>query len=464
MMPTSAIRRLVDFVGETSLEEIPRPTIENARLSLLDTIGCIIGGMEADEVSRLLKASALPDGPVPIVGTHWKSKELFVAFIEAIAGTWYDLDSGHRHPSEDPPVPGIQPPSHIVPALLACAPSLRVSGSELLRSYILAYEFTARLAIASRLREGLHGHGAHPTVGAAVAAALLHGARGDMLERQARCAMSMCIMGNMAPALEGASVRNAYAGLGTMNGLIASRVARLGFTAAHDPWAATLVGPLSDRLDESVAADGLGRVWETTRGYLKTHACCRWNHPALDALEDLVSAHGQIDPSEVEQVVIDTFLFASRLTDEAPTTELGAKFSLPYATAACFVLRSTGFDAFRPAQLARPEIREFARRVIVRENPEYSAALPRRRPTSVTVHLRTGRDLTSRVDGSRGDPGSPFPREMIEDKFLSLVSLRLGAARAQRALETINGLEEMVDAKELVEALSGERTDGRIVI
>jgi 2-methylcitrate dehydratase PrpD len=100
-----------------------------------------------------------------------------------------------------------------------------------------------------------------------------------------------------------------------------------------------------------------------------------------------------------------------------------------------------GVDAasFLPDGLARPAVGELARRVAVTEEPAYSAALPRERPTRVTVRLRDGSVRTAEVRNARGNPADPLPGAEVVAKFARNVGDLVPAPLVEQAGTALSG-------------------------
>jgi 2-methylcitrate dehydratase PrpD len=282
-----------------------------------------------------------------------------------------------------------------------------------------------------------------------------------MLRRQGSAAVARAIelattlplVTSLHVAMTGATVRNAYAGMGARNGIMAAEAVMAGVTADEGTFRDALTRGVSDNLDEDRLVGDLGRHWEATRGYIKLHACARWLHPALDAAAGLLPSGG-MDPGLVEAVVVRTFRFAAMMNDPRPRTDLAGKFSVPYAIAALVAFGRVELEAFTPEALQRPDILDLASRVTLVDDPDYTAALPDRRPTSVSIRFRDGREVSATVDGSRGDPETAFSPEEIEAKFVRLAEASIGPERATRALELLRGIDRLPDARQLLDALT----------
>jgi len=210
---------------------------------------------------------------------------------------------------------------------------------------------------------------------------------------------------------------------------------------------------LADRFEPERALDGLGGPLRIQQNYFKLYACCRYNHFALDALLALARA-GEVHADQVDRVVVTTIPFGPRMAGTAPTSMLGAKFSIPYAVAAALVLGRADVAAFVEPALGDPRIRTLAARVEVRVDPEMS---PRRadHPTArVEVTLKDGRALTGVTSVVRGDFEDPVPAEEIVEKFVSLASPPLGSARACDVARLVEQTETLKDVRDLAALLA----------
>ncbi|MDX1690690.1 MAG: MmgE/PrpD family protein [Acidimicrobiia bacterium] len=453
-MTIAARRSMIDFVMHARLDTVPDDVLADARRSLMDSIACQVAGAAVEPVRRLARARV--GGSSPVLGLPQRVPAPAAAFVGGVAATWHDLDSGHRHPSDDPPVPGGHTPVHVIPVLLALGEPRGMGGEAFFRAYLVTYEFGARLAVASALRDGLHTHGVHATVAAAAAAVLATGGDRDLLERAIDLGAGLNVMPSMRTPLEGGTVRNAFAGVGAMHGVLAERLARSGVTPEAASMTSVYRGIAAGGFDAEALVEGLGSHWETALGYYKVHACCRWNHPALDALEEL-RGRRDLDPDAIEDIRVRTFAFAAQMDDRDPSSDLGAKFSLPWSIASYLVLGSTGPVGYTVEALADDRIRRLARRVEVVEEPAYSAQLPARRPTTVEVRLADGELEAASVLGSLGDPGNRFPDERMDEKYLELVGDVVGADAARRSHEMLAAIETVGDIGSLVAELRTTR-------
>ncbi|MBI4013447.1 MAG: MmgE/PrpD family protein, partial [Candidatus Rokubacteria bacterium] len=434
------------LVAETPAASIPAGVRAHAALVVADTVGAILGGAAEPEVRRLHTRAERAAGPATVLGPGFPRAEPWWAIVaNGTAGTTLELDEGNRFARGHPGI-------HVFPAALAEAERLGAGGEALLAAFVLGYDVAARLGAAAPVRAGMHMHGVHGPVGAAAAVARLRGFDAGASAAALAVAAGLTLGTSWRTALEGATVRNAYAGVGGASGWLAVDLAEAGFTGLPDMLTETFGRISGAAFDSAAALDGLGRRFEVGRNYFKRYACCRYNHAAIEALEGIL-AERVLAPERVSAIRVETYAAAATMSAREPAGSLAAKFSIPYALAARLVLGNCGPDAFRPPALGDLRVRALARRVEVVEDPTLNAGLPARRPARVEVRLTEGGVLSREVDTASGEFDRPYPHEALREKFLGLAAPLLGRSGAEAAWTLCLGVEGWKSARELAEGL-----------
>jgi 2-methylcitrate dehydratase PrpD len=208
-----------------------------------------------------------------------------------------------------------------------------------------------------------------------------------------------------------------------------------GFNGERDG-PATLLGQIvSEHFEPDKVVQGLGEDWHLMRNYFKLHACCRYNHGTLDALDALAARDGLPDAEEIAHIDVHTYALAAELDDPAPANTLAAKFSVPFAVATRIVNRSSALESFTWEQVRNPEVLALAARVRLIHDPAMSARLPIERPAQVTLQLRNGKQRIGQTGVNRGDDASPYIREELRGKFINLSSRIWTTQQGQELLE-----------------------------
>jgi len=94
-------------------------------------------------------------------------------------------------------------------------------------------------------------------------------------------------------------------------------------------------------------------------------------HPALDPLVEMRACR-PLRVGDIDCIEVRTFSFAARIGRQDPGSELGARFSIPFAVAALLVLGSAGYESFQDDTRGNEDVRNLARRVQVREELSYT--------------------------------------------------------------------------------------------
>ncbi|MBI1186282.1 MAG: MmgE/PrpD family protein, partial [Alphaproteobacteria bacterium] len=309
---------------------------------LADSIAAIGAGLCVPEMraltQRLLATGG--SGPARLIGLPGGGAVKEVAFLHGTAGTWLELNEGHLGSKGHPAI-------HVVPAIWALAQAIGASGRELIAALVAGYEVAARIGRASRLRQAVHPHGTFGTVGAAVGVARLAGADAGRIAAAINVASSLGLATSRRTLLEGATVRNAYAGASARAGLLALDLVECGFTGEAEGLASVYGAVYADAFSPEGALRGLGEEWMLMRGYIKLHPCGRYLHSALDLAEALLARHDEhFDATRIASIVIGAYHPLSMLGGQMPESSFGARFSAPFAVASLLVAGGRDFANF----------------------------------------------------------------------------------------------------------------------
>lgn len=403
---------LAAFASGLSFERLAPEVRQHARWILADTIGAIAGGSVEPELRALADSQSARGAATPIGFARHASADS-AAFLNGTAGTFLEMDEGNRFARGHPAI-------HAVPAALAIAETMGTDADTFLAAVVVGYEVGARLAAASRLRASMHTHGTWGTIGAAAAAARAAGRGEGAMRNVLNIAASLTTATSKLTMLQGGLVRNVYAGLANRNGILALELDAAGFGGEADGLRTLFTSIVSDAFDPGQAIDGLGSQWQLMRNYFKLHACCRFNHGTLDAL-DVLAERGELpEPQDVEAVVVETYGLAAEMDNAEPANTLGAKFSIPFAVATRLHHGHSRLEAFTWEAVRDAGVLALARKVTVREDAAMSARLPDERPARVSVRRTDGRTVAAQVTFNRGDDAAPYGLEELAGKFLQL--------------------------------------------
>lgn len=414
------IEDLARFSAGLSLETLPPDVALRARQILLDSIGAIVAGLREPEF-RNIAPQLMRQGSGPAL----------IALLLGSAGVAIELDEGCAASRGHPGI-------HVVPALLAEAASGGHDLAALLSALVAGYEVAARLGRATTFRAGIHPHGTWGTCGAAVAIGKLRGFDAEALAQAIRVSAALPIATQYEAVHQGTTVRHLWSGLGNFNGALAADLVVSGFVGPADMPARVFGETLGTAFDRDSVTSDLGQHFLMLGNYFKVYACCRHAHASVDAMRAALE-HETVDPVTIETIEVATYARAVDATGRPgmPQTALGAKFSTPYILSAYLTRGHLDHDAFESPTLIDPAVSALVKRVIVDEEPAFTAMLPATRAARVTINLSDGRSLVGEARGSRGDPHAALTSAEVVGKFVDLAAPGLGEDEARQLADIV---------------------------
>jgi len=439
--------RLARFVGQTPSRDIPDAVLARTREILVDTFPVIAWGMRTPELmalSDLQIRNGMP-GKSWVIGTGRTTNRMDAAMLNGVAGAWLDYDEGNFLANGHP---GMQ----VIPAAFAVAQERGSSGRELLATIALAYEAVARIGMATKTKLIINPHGTFGVVGAALATARLTGMDPDRLRGLASLAASACMATNRHTMLDGATVRNWYAGHSGFMGQMAARLVESGFSGPADGVDTTFSLVLGDGFSHDIAVAALGERWLLTEGYLKLYPTARYAHSCIDALFDAQANAGRpIAPDEVDAIHVRAYRLAAFLSNPRPKDWFATRFSLPFAIATLMVGGRNGLEAFSDDAVADERVMALAAKVTIAEDDGYTALYPAQQRVTLQIRLRNGGAVTGECVITSGEPTRPHDPADLDRKYRDLAEPLWGPPRAAQLRNALLNIQDCPDVSALVD-------------
>jgi 2-methylcitrate dehydratase PrpD len=402
------IRTLLDWAVRVKLADIPPRVVRKAVIVMADNISAMIAARDEPQVRRVHEQLLSENGceeALVFRGGRPRTGRIQAALANGIAGSWCELDEGYRLA---PCHAGL----YTLPALLAEAEARDLDVAQLLRTIVLSYEVTARIArcwIFPTLT--LHPHPQTAAVGGAAASGLARSFDSGTLFDAITAAASLTTVGHFRHAVEGAFVRNVWAAVGCTNGMRSADWALCGIGGSPSTPYSTYTELLGQPPQPEALTADLGATWAITQGYHKIHGCCQSTHSAVEAMLAARRRLRQGDAHrDIERIELETH--RPGMSNRAPPTTLAARFSFEHVIAAACVYGEAGTAAFSTEALSDPDVSRLRERVDVRR---FEPTLPRPhdRPARITLHMKDGATVTSECLSARGGPDQPFDEEVI---------------------------------------------------
>jgi len=306
----------------------------------------------------------------------------------------------------------------VIPGLMAFAEGRDLGAAEALDLIVMAYELSARAAIALHGSvEDYHTSGAWNGLGVAALGGRILGLGADQMRHALGIAEYHGPRSQMMREIANPTMLHDGSGMGAMTGAMAALLAEDGFTGAP---AVTVEAPEVAQ----VWAD-LGQRWTILDNYIKPYPICRWAHAALDGLRAL-----DVRPENWMRIEVHTFAQAAALFPDMPETTSQAQYSLRFALTTLWRFGQVGPAHVMGDALRDPETAALIDRITVIEDPALSARFPADRVSEVRVITADGQVRTSGVVHASGGPEAPMPLADVEDKVHRMAAPTLGDARA----------------------------------
>jgi 2-methylcitrate dehydratase PrpD len=442
--PPEYLLEIVRFLRSTRFEDLPPAVVDRCKRLVADTFAVVTAGNQASELKALASGyleGARP-GPCWVIGTPHRASARDAGFLNGVASTFHDFDEGNT-------VASAHPGSQMVPAAIAAAQELGVSGRNFLLAVVMAYEACARTAMASKMRVSVPQHGNVGTIGSAVAAAHMKGFDEERMRHTINTAAMMAMTANRQAMLDEATTRNVFSGHCALAGLIAVQMIEAGFTGQRDGIGYTYGTVIADGFEPERMVAGLGTDWLITKGYFKLHPAGRFAHAAIDAFQAALATvpAGSIGLHDIERIDVKAFQLASLLSGRRITTSFGAHFSIPFALATIFVHGRSGIDCFDIDAVRNPDVQALTAKVHVVEEPAYTRLYPEKHRCDVAIRLNDRRTIEGHCEIMQGEAANPHPPEAVERKFFDLTIPVWGADRAEKLYKGLLSLEKVPDMR-----------------
>lgn len=444
-------QELASFVSGLEFEDLPPAVVARTGELFADWAGSAVAGSETGPIlalDRFAGKMGPEDGPCEVLAMRRGTSPLFAALVNGASSHVVEQDDVHNGSV-------FHPGTVVFPAVLAAAQETGASGREMLTAAVAGYEAGIRVGeyLGRSHYRVFHTTGTAGTLAAAAAVSRLLGLDEETTLNALGSAGTQAA-GLWEFLVNAADSKQLHAAKAAADGLLSAYLARDGFSGARR----ILEGPqglaagTSSDADPAKLTDRLGERWTLSETSFKYHAACRHTHPAADALlkamHDHGLAHGDISAvtARVHGAAIDVL---GPVTD--PRTIHQSKFSMGFVLAVAAVRGRAGIEQFTEEALGDPELRGFHDRVGMVIDPEVEAAYPERWIGLVDVETTDGRNVTSRVEVPKGDPGNTLDREELTDKALRLAAFG-GASEPEmrRLLGRAFALHEEPDLRDLL--------------
>ncbi len=442
--PKDVTKKLARYLVNARYQDLPAPVRKEATRTLLNWVGCAVGGSRHETLDIAIAALTpfAGTGQASVLGRKERLDVINAALMNGISSHVFDYDDTHLRTI-------IHPAGPVASAILAFSEYRPVSGSDFLNALVIGVEAECRIGNAvypAHYDAGWHITGTVGPFGAAAAVGKLLG----LNEQQMTWALGLAAVQPVGlREMFGSMTKSFHPGRAAQNGLTAALLAQRNYTSSDQGLEAKSgwVNVLSTEHKWGEITNKLGETYEISVNSYKPFACGIVIHPTIDACIQLRNQY-KLTAAQIQKIDLRVHPLVLELTGKRqPATGLEGKFSVYHAAAVAIVAGAAGEKQFSDALVRDPAVARLA--ALVTATPETGIAEDQVR---VTVTLSDGRKLEKTIDHAVGSAKNPMSDAALETKFLDLAEGVLPAAQAKRLLEFCWKIESLKSAAEIAKS------------
>jgi 2-methylcitrate dehydratase len=450
------VEKLADWALAVRADAIPDATLQQAKLMLLDTIGCGYAALD-EESAHAVIATMAETGGAPqctVIGSKTRTSAPSAVLLNGALVRILDLNdyvntkSGQigGHPSDN------------IPVALAAGELAAASGRDVLAAIVVGYEIYGRFKEAMDRSSDWDGIVVSGFAAPAMAARLIG------LDRLA-LANALALSGARAPtplvvrhgAISAAkSVGNA---LVAQNGMQATLLAKHGMTGPLDLFENPHgLGALFPGLGASLTAP-LAADCYLMGCHVKAYPCLATGqsivHAGLDIHRQIGGDIGRL--RRITVAIADTPSLERQKDDPGridPTSREAADHSFNFLAAVAIVDGAFGLAQFDNARWNDPTVREVMGRLAIVCDGTLNARAPGGFPCAIEAHGHDGQVYRAEVLDPPGFSRHGLDAGAVTDKFHAVTASRLPQAVRDDIVESVMALDRSSSLNGVVAALA----------
>ncbi|MBN2060069.1 MAG: MmgE/PrpD family protein [Deltaproteobacteria bacterium] len=442
-----------DFTADLDFKDIPSGIIDIVKLHILDTVGvslvCSTLPYYQIPVKLLKEEGGAAESTVIGYGDKLPSRN--AAFINGSLAHGYNFDDTHIQAI-------VHPTAIIMPTVFSLGEKERISGKTALSAATAGLEIICRLGLAAPMmvQRGIDPNPACGVFGATAAAGKILGLRPNQIAE----AMGICgVMssGNMEWEADGSLSWCIQAGLAAQNGILAAKMADLGYTGPHtilegnQGFYNAFAG--KGNYDLKILNEDLGKSWEIERIVFKAYPACQGAQAYIDCALMLRKEYG-IDPDYIQEIGCKVGeLIGKRLCEPAevkmipPNPDI-AQVSIPYTVAAALIEGKVGIPEVSGDKIRDPHILNLAKRVKHTVDPGYDEGMAIK--AWMRILMTDGTEYVKEINTPKGSIENPFHETDVREKFLNNATMVIPEDQAKKLADSIMKLDDVNDISELM--------------
>jgi 2-methylcitrate dehydratase PrpD len=437
-------RTLARYVVSTKPSDLPASVRKEAARTLLNWVGCTLGGSRHETVDIAISAMAPFSGPAQasILGRKERLDILNAALINGISSHVLDYDDTHSRNI-------IHPAGPVISAILALSEHHPVSGNEFVNALVLGVDAECRIGNSVYPKHydvGWHITGTAGVFGAAAASGKLLG----LSEQQMLWALGLAATQPVGlQEMFGSMTKSFHPGRAAQNGLTAALLASKNFTSSEQSLEAKYgwANVVSAAHNYDDITKRLGESFEISKNTYKPFACGVVMHPTIDGCIQLRNEN-KLSADEIDRIELRVHPLVMQLTSKkSPQTGLEGKFSIYHAASVALVEGSGGIEQFSDRAVRDRTIASLRDRVSTVVDSSLHEDQVR-----IAVVTKNGRRLEKFVEHAVGSLDHPMSDKDLEAKFTGLANGVLPPERQRKLMDLCWSVEGLAKAGAVADA------------
>jgi 2-methylcitrate dehydratase PrpD len=440
-------RRLAHHIVSARPEDLPASVRKEAARTLLNWVGCTVGGSRHETVGIALSALSSFSGPAQagILGRKERLDILNAALVNGISSHVLDYDDTHSHNI-------IHPAGPVLSAILPFSEHHQVSGTDFMNALVLGVDVECRIGNSvypKHYDAGWHITGTAGVFGAAAASGKLLG----LSEQQMVWALGLAATQPVGlQEMFGSMTKSFHPGRAAQNGLTAALLASKNFTSSEQGLEAKYgwANVVSTEHRYGDIVNDLGKQYELSKNTYKPFACGVVMHPTIDGCIQLRN-ETRLKPADVDRIELKVHPLVMQLTSKtAPQTGLEGKFSIYHAASVAFVEGGGGIDQFSDRAVRDRTIVSLRDRVSTSVDSSLHEDQVR-----ISLTAKDGRRFEKFVEHAVGSLDHPMTDQDLEAKFTGLANGVLSPDRQRKLIDLCWDIANLPDAGAIARAAAG---------
>jgi 2-methylcitrate dehydratase PrpD len=437
-------RTLARYIVSAKSGDLPASVRKEAARTLLNWVGCTLGGSRHETVDIAISAMSAFSGAgqASILGRKERLDILNASLINGISSHVLDYDDTHSRNI-------IHPAGPVISAILALSEHRPVSGNDFVNALVLGVDAECRIGNAVYPKHydvGWHITGTAGVFGAAAASGKLLG----LSEQQMLWAFGLAATQPVGlQEMFGSMTKSFHPGRAAQNGLTAAVLASKNFTSSEQSLEAKYgwanVVSVAHNYDDITKK--LGESFEISKNTYKPFACGVVMHATIDGCIQLRNEN-KLAADEIDRVDLKVHPLVIQLTNKkSPQTGLEGKFSIYHAASVALIEGGGGIDQFSDRAVRDKTIASLRDRVSTVIDSSLHEDQVR-----IALTTESGRRIEKFVEHAVGSLDHPMSDRDLEAKFTGLANGVLPADRQRKLTDLCWNVEALAKAASVAEA------------